>query len=60
MIFHVKPLLGRGFPWNIIPYFLQKVEVKKNIVSSAAILLGTLRVNFYDIKEYACNAARHL
>ena len=27
-----------------MPYFLQKIQVKKLIVSSAAILLGALRV----------------
>ena len=47
-MFHVKPLLGRRFTINIKPFFLRKIKVKKttNIkVSSAAILLGSLRVN---------------
>ena len=45
MIIHMNSLLGRGFTPNIMPYFLQKIKVKKIIVSSAAILLGALRVN---------------
>ena len=44
MIFQVNPLLGRGFSCNIMPYFLQKITMKKIAMSSAAILLGTIRV----------------
>ena len=29
LIFHVNPLLGRGFTQNIKPYFLQNIKVKK-------------------------------
>ena len=33
LMFQVNPLLGRGFTWNIKPYFLRKVKVKKlNVV----------------------------
>ena len=32
---------------NIKPYFLRKVKVKKMKVLSAAILLGSLRVNMF-------------
>ena len=28
-IFHVNPLLDRGFTGNIMPYFLQKIKVTK-------------------------------
>ena len=40
----MNPLLSRGFTRNIKPYFLRKIKVKIIIVSSAAILLGALRV----------------
>ena len=36
---------SRGFTRNIKPYFLQKMKIKLMKVSSAAILLGALRVN---------------
>ena len=48
LMFQVNPLLGRGFTWKIKPYFLQKINIKKNKMSSAAILVwrfGALRVN---------------
>ena len=38
-------VLGTGFTWNIKPTCLQKIKVKNVKVSSAAILLGALRVN---------------
>ena len=28
LMFQVNPLQGRGFTWNIKPYFLQKIKVK--------------------------------
>ena len=40
----MNPLLGRGFTRNIKPYFLRKIQVKIIKVSSAAILLGALKV----------------
>ena len=44
-IFSLFFLLGRGFTWNNKPYFLRKIKVNNIKVLSAAILLGTLRVN---------------
>ena len=32
LVFHMNPLLGRGFTWNIKPYFLRKIKVKKIVV----------------------------
>ena len=29
LMFHMNPLLGRGFIWNRKPYFLQKIKRKK-------------------------------
>ena len=42
----MNPLLRRGFTWNIKPYFLRKIKIKKNKVSSAAILFGALNAEF--------------
>ena len=40
----MNPLLDRGFTRNIKLYVLRKIKVKIIKVSSAAILLGALRV----------------
>ena len=55
-IFHMNPLpSSRGFTWNIKPYFLQKIKVKKFWVSSAAIFLWKLKnySTFLQRAEYA-------
>ena len=44
LIFHVNPLLGRGFTWNIKPYFLRKIKEKKIKCRLLQFLLGALRV----------------
>ena len=35
---------GRRFSWNIIPYFFQKLEKMLQNLSSAAVVIGALRV----------------
>lgn len=47
MVFHVNPPLNRGFTLNIMPYFLQKMKVKNDIVFGA-FLLGPLMVETSD------------
>ena len=34
-LFHVNPLIGRGFTWNIKPYFLRKIKIKNEVFSAA-------------------------
>ena len=45
--FHVNPLLGRGFTWNTKFYFLWKIMKNYLWISSAAFLIGALRVNLF-------------
>ena len=44
--FHVNPLPSRGFTWNIKSYFLWKTIKKYLWMSSAAVVIGALRVNY--------------
>ena len=37
---------GRQFSWNIIPYFFRKLRKVLQNLSSAAVVIGALRVNF--------------
>ena len=46
---------GRGFAWNIKPYFLRKIKVKKKIVPSAAILFVALSVKSMLIQHHCIN-----
>ena len=43
----MNPLPSRGFTWNIKSYFLWKTMKKYLWMSSAAVVLGALRVKFY-------------
>ena len=51
MIFHENPLLaddshaGRRFSWNIIPYFCRKLGKMMQNLLSAAVVIGSLRIN---------------
>ena len=38
---------GIGFSRNIIPYFFQKLGKKSQYLSSAAVVIGALRVNYF-------------
>ena len=44
-MFHVNPLSSRGFTWNIEHYFIRKTVKKYSRLSSAAVVIGALRVN---------------
>ena len=45
ILVHVNPLPSRGFTWNIKSYFLWKTMKKYLWMLSAAVVIGTLRVN---------------
>ena len=45
--FHVNPLSSRGFTWNIKSYFLWKTMKKYLWMSSAAVLIGPVRVWYW-------------
>ena len=47
LIFHVNP--SRGFYWNIKSYFLWKTMKKYLWMSSAAVVIGALRVKVYGL-----------
>ena len=47
LIFHVNPLLGRGFTCNFKPYFLWKIKVNKLKCHLLQFLFGFLRVNMF-------------
>ena len=40
---------GRRFSCNIMPYFCRKLGMMSQTLSAAAIIIGALRVNFYQI-----------
>ena len=51
MIFHEKLSAGRRFSCNIIPYFCWKLGKMSQNLSSAAVIIGALRVNRIKIGE---------
>ena len=50
LMFHVNPLPSTGFTWNINSYFLWKTMKKYLWMTSAAVLIGTLRINWTQHK----------
>ena len=53
MIFHDSSA-GRQFSCNIIPYFFPKLEKMSQNLSSAAVVIGALRVNKDDMSRHMC------
>ena len=55
MIFHENRLLADDSHVNIIPYFCQKLGKMSQNLSSAAVVIGALRVNSFPTYGYFCH-----